>query len=81
MEFEVFSIYKTNITADYLKTTFDSDLEWNNFIKMIRERSMFQNNINVGTNDKIITLSTCLDNDTRLVVHAVLRKIWYNKIT
>ena len=75
MQFEVFSIYKTNITADYLKTTFDSDLEWNNFIKMIRERSMFQNNVNVGTNDKIITLSTCLDNDTRLVVHAVLRKI------
>ena len=75
MQFEVFSIYKTNITADYLKTTFDSELEWNNFIKMIRERSMFQNNINVGTNDKIITLSTCLDNDTRLVVHAVLRKI------
>ena len=75
MQFEVFSIYKTNITADYLKTTFDNDLEWNNFIKMIRERSMFQNNINVGTNDKIITLSTCLDNDTRLVVHAVLRKI------
>lgn len=75
MQFEVFSIYKTNITADYLKTTFDSDLEWNNFIKMIRERSMFQSNVNVGTNDKIITLSTCLDNDTRLVVHAVLRKI------
>ena len=75
MQFEVFSIYKTNITADYLKTTFDSDLEWNNFIKMIRERSMFQNNVNVGTNDKIITLSTCLDNNTRLVVHAVLRKI------
>lgn len=75
MQFEVFSIYKTSITADYLKTTFDSDLEWNNFIKMIRERSMFQNNVNVGTNDKIITLSTCLDNDTRLVVHAVLRKI------
>lgn len=75
MQFEVFSIYKTSITADYLKTTFDSDLEWNNFIKMIRERSMFQSNVNVGTNDKIITLSTCLDNDTRLVVHAVLRKI------
>lgn len=75
MQFEVFSIYKTNITADYLKTTFDGDLEWNNFIKMIRERSMFQNNVNVGTNDKIITLSTCLDNNTRLVVHAVLRKI------
>lgn len=75
MQFEVFSIYKTSITADYLKTTFDSDLEWNNFIKMIRERSIFQNNVNVGTNDKIITLSTCLDNDTRLVVHAVLRKI------
>lgn len=75
MQFEVFSIYKTSITADYLKTTFDSDLEWNNFIKMIRERSMFQSNVNVGTNDKIITLSTCLDTDTRLVVHAVLRKI------
>jgi sortase B len=73
-EWEVFSIYKIDITDDYLKTIFKTDNEWLDFIDMIRERSMFASSATVGVNDKILTLSTCLDNDQRLVVHAVLKK-------
>ena len=72
-EWEVFSIYKIDVTDDYLKTIFKTDDEWLDFIDLIRSRSIFNSNAQVGVNDKIITLSTCLDNDQRLVVHAVLK--------
>ena len=73
-EWEVFSIYQINITDDYLKTIFKTDAEWLDFLDLIRSRSIFTSSAIVGVNDKIITLSTCLDNDQRLVVHAVLKQ-------
>lgn len=73
-KWEVFSIYSINVTADYLKTIFNNDKEWSDFIKLISDRSVFKSNIEVGKDDKILTLSTCLDNNRRLVVHAVLKK-------
>ena len=41
---------------------------------MLKERSEAPLNTKVTTNDKILTLSTCLDNNQRFVVHAVLLK-------
>ena len=73
-EWEVFSIYRIKVTDDYLKTTFENDTEWLDFIYMIRSRSIFTSDATVDKDDKIITLSTCLENDQRLVVHAVLKK-------
>ena len=74
MEFEVFSVYKIKVTDDYLQTSFESDNEFLEFISMLKERSIFQSDTPIHADDKIITLSTCLQNDRRLVVHAVLRK-------
>ena len=74
LEWEVFSIYKVNVTDDYLKTNFDSDDEFNSFINTVKERSIFESNKEITSDDKILTLSTCVENDARLVVHAVLRK-------
>ena len=74
-EYEVFSIYHINVTDDYLKNAFTSDSEWLDFVDMIRERSIFKSDAVVGADDKIITLSTCLENNQRLVVHAVKRPI------
>ena len=71
--YEVFSIYHINVTDDYLKNVFKTDTEWLDFIDMIRERSIFESHAIVGVEDKIITLSTCLENNQRLVVHAVKR--------
>ena len=73
-KWEVFSIYSVKVTADYLKTIFNTDEEWLNFIDLLKERSVFKSDIEIGPDDKILTLSTCLENNKRLVVHAVLRK-------
>ena len=69
---KIFSIYSNPSNGDYLITKFDSDIEYSNFINMIKDRSIFNNDVEVNVDDKILTLSTCLENDKRLVVHAVL---------
>ena len=72
MRWKIFSMYKINETNDYLKTDFETDADYQNFINMIQSRSQFRFDTTVTTNDKIITLSTCFSNKTRSVVHAVL---------
>ena len=74
MEWEVFSIYRVNVTDDYLKINFESEEEWNDFINTLKERSIFESKREITYDDQIITLSTCAENDQRLVVHAVLKK-------
>ena len=74
-KFRIFSIYKVDYTTDYLVTKFSSASSKEDFIKMITNRSVFKSGINVGVEDKILTLSTCTgSNNRRLVVHAVLIK-------
>ena len=72
-KFKIFSIYKVDYTTDYLITNFTSSSEKEDFIKMIRDRSIFKSDVIVDKDDKILTLSTCTgNNNRRLVVHAVL---------
>ena len=73
MEFKIFSIYRIPDTNDYLKVFFDTDEDFLEFITMIKNRSIYNFNVPVEADDKIITLSTCSNNGTkRLVIHAVL---------
>lgn len=74
MEWEVFSIYQVKVTDDYLQIDFNSNEEWLDFISVLKERSIFNSDVEITKDDKILTLSTCLENDQRLVVHAVLKK-------
>lgn len=73
MKWKVFSIYSINVTNDYLYTNFNLQSEHQEFIDLIKNRSDYSFDTEVGTDDKILTLSTCLDNNKRLVVHAVLQ--------
>ena len=73
MKFRIFSIYRIPKTSDYLKVYFKDDLEFLDFINMITDRSIYNFNVPINSDAKIITLSTCSDNGTkRLVIHAVL---------
>ena len=74
LEWEVFSIYQVKVTDDYLRINFDSDSDWLDFIDYLKGRSIFNNDVEITKDDKILTLSTCLENDQRLVVHAVLKR-------
>ena len=74
MNWQIFSVYKIEATSDYLQVKFSSDEEWNQFVDMIKTRSIKDFGVDVGPNDKIVTLSTCAtEKDSRLVVHAVLK--------
>ena len=72
MKWKIFSIYQIKATEDYLKNDFESNEEFNKFIKMIKKRSIYNFKVDVKDSDKIITLSTCFSHTTRHVIHAVL---------
>lgn len=72
-EYEIFSVYYSEVTDYYLKTNFVSETSFDAFLKNIKNKSVFNFSVDVGITDRIITLSTCTDdNRGRKVVHAKL---------
>ncbi|MBQ8999061.1 MAG: class B sortase [Clostridium sp.] len=71
--YEVFSVYVTDNSTDYLKVSFNDEL-YSEYLQEAVNKSMYKSNIDVNTDDKIITFSTCSYDfkDARLVVHAKL---------
>jgi len=73
MKWQIFSIYTIETTNDYLISDFSTSEKYQDFINLITDRSIYEFNAPVSTNDKILTLSTCSNNgQKRLVIHAVL---------
>ena len=73
---QIFSIYHLPATNDYIRTNFGSDNDFQNFINLISNRTMFNFGTKATVNDKILTLSTCYGSSgkERTVVHAKLIK-------
>lgn len=74
LNFQVFSIYTINDTDDYLYNKFYNNNEKIDFYNKIKDRSIYNFNVTLNTEDKILTLSTCYKSDKKLVVHAKLIK-------
>lgn len=73
---QVFSIYKITPTTDYLQSMFNSVDTYSKFLETIKNRSTYNFNTEVSTDDKIITLSTCDNTGTkRIAIHAKLINI------
>lgn len=72
MKWQIFSLYRIKSTEDYLVNDFKSDVEKENFIKMIKGRSVYNFNVDVTKDDKILTISTCSDNGYKRAIHAKL---------
>lgn len=71
---QIFSTYHIPTTSDYLQTNFESDIEYQEFLDMIKNRSSYNFNTNVTSTDNILTLSSCYSNSDKMVVHAKLIK-------
>lgn len=62
---KIISVFKTNTDSsqgkifDYLKTDFNSDSDYMNFIYQLRIRSIIQTPVDIKPTDQIVTLSTC----------------------
>ena len=70
---QVFSVYKIPNTDDYLNINFNSN-DFIEFSNMLIKRSNYDFKTSLNENDKILTLSTCWDDNTKVVLHAKLIK-------
>ena len=69
--YQVFSVYYIDPEVYYLQTSFYNDERYKDFLNTLVSRSLYDFNEVVGVEDKIITLSTCTeDNKNRKVIHA-----------
>ncbi len=73
LEYEIFSIYKISVTTDYLRTLFADANDKLEFYQMLQDRSIYDFEVDLTADSKIITLSTCADESNRYVIHAVLK--------
>ena len=71
---EVFSVYTIPAEEYYITTYFPSDRQYIEFLDTIKNRSIYDFNVNLEEVEKVLTLSTCnnLDNNGRIVLHAKL---------
>ena len=72
-EWQVFSVYHIETENYYITTEFTND-EFKKFIKVLKNRSIYNFNVEVNENDKILTLSTCHLKNEKIVLHAKLIK-------
>ena len=74
---KVFSIYTIEPEVYYLKTNFRTE-PYDKFLSTLKSRSVYNFGIDVTTDDKILTLSTCDNTGTkRVAVHAKMINIEY----
>ena len=69
---QVFSTYTIEPESYYIETDFSTDEEFINFANTLKDRSIYNYNVELNKNDKILTLSSCYDNTKRMVMHAKL---------
>ncbi len=74
-----FSVHESNAFDNYFETDFVSDEDFLDFCQQMAFISIFQTNAQFTKDSQIITLSTCMDNQSeseqRFAVHAVLTKV------
>lgn len=57
----------------YIQTSFKNEKEFNQFVKTIKKRTIYDYGIEVSGKDQILTLSSCIgDGKKRVVLHAKL---------
>ena len=69
----VFSTYSITPEDYYINTIFNNVDEYIEFLNKIKSRSIYNYNVEVNKDDKILTLSSCIgDGKKRVVLHAKL---------
>ncbi len=70
--YRIFAVYTSNPNFNYRQINYNEE-EFENFINVVKEKNDLKEKINISSQDKILTLSTC-DNKERFVIHAKLQR-------
>ena len=69
-KYEVFSVYQIKSEDYYIDTDFNNN-EFEEFVQTLKNRSVKDFNVEITSEDSILTLSTCANNNKyRVVLHA-----------
>jgi len=73
---EVFTFFRAHISFNYIRVFFKSERTFLGLAAEMKERSLYETGIYINSGDRILTLSTCTneDRDTRYVLAARLIK-------
>lgn len=71
---QVFSVYRIPTTNDYIQVEFSSDEEYLNLLTKLKTRSIHNFKTEISSTDRILTLSTCYNDEDKVVIHAKLIK-------
>ncbi len=72
MRWQIFSVYVTEPSDVFLQISFNNDVEYEQYLDMIKSRSKYETDVKATKDDKILTLVTCSYEfkNARLVIHA-----------
>ena len=75
-EYKIFSSYISNAKDVDLNINFKSEDEYLKYIDSIKKKSIFHRDIDIKSDDRIITLSTCSYEkyDARMIIHGKLKE-------
>lgn len=71
---QVFSVYHIPTTNDYIRVTFKNNNNFLEFANILINRSTHNFNTTINEDDHILTLSTCYNDEEKVVLHAKLIK-------
>ena len=75
-KYQTFSTYEIEPETYYLKTSFNNESEYTEFLKTIKSRSNYNYKVDLNKSNKILTLSSCIgEGQKRVVLHAKLIEI------
>lgn len=74
---EIFSVYIDESTSESYNISFENTEDYNEYLNMITEKSIYNTKIKPTVDDLVITLSTCAtaEGSSRFIVHAKVKKI------
>ncbi len=69
---KVFSVYTIEPETYYITPNFNTKAEFQKFLTILSGRSVYDFQVDLDENDKILTLSSCYNDTLRVVLHAKL---------
>lgn len=73
--YQIFSSYHIKTEDYYLTVNFNNREDFQNFLNTLKNRSVYDYGVDLNSDDKILTLSTCYNSSDKTVIHAKLTKI------
>lgn len=72
--YQIFSSYHIKTEDYYLTVNFSNKDDYTKFLNTLKRRSVYDYGVDLNSDDRILTLSTCYNNSDKTVIHAKLIK-------